>query len=273
MHSDVTKRLKLLSKQVLALTHIKELGNTDYKIAQFIETHIEGIKCSAAKFSKLKNAYRNSKYRSELTIDSYESIFNILDPHLKILGYVYNPTIYQYIKEGGTGISGGNSQKLNDLKGFWIGYSWYPQKSPKPEGTDRPEPYFNIFKVEILNSTTVRCKTKNVIFKNGSLRSIGTDRLSIELFTDDRAAYLTANISRTNNLGSKKYLSLSYTDTGNDKVNCGLAILKRVPEHDFDCIECGSKPMSYFTEPGDKIIITKLDKTKYFALDIDEIPH
>lgn len=185
---------------------------------------------SPSYFSKYKNVLKNDGYINSITEGTFTKILRSIDIIIsEELRLRWNDSIKAYELEQ-TVLDEFNDdqpipEKLIGLVGTWEGLSYNKKKSIKDK-----RDFYSYFKLRILDKERVICNSLRANFHKGRLKIISIDRVSIEISTDNRTIFLIGKIGLTEHLDKLNYLYMAYTDSGDQDVKSGNAILFRSKE-------------------------------------------
>lgn len=252
---------KLRYKFESAVTILTSNYGNKVTITNYLNINITDLKLTDVEFSRLLNPEGFSVAR----VRKYKAILSVIDPFiLKNYGYRWDEKGKCYRKA--RLVNNINREfeieRINALKGYWIGYSW-DQSTTESDPLDKE--YIHVFKVEIKDATNVVCETKQAALVEATMsKLIGKDKVAIELGPDQRKIFLIIDIGLLENkfLQTKEKFSLAYIDSGNSKVKAGLAFIERVEMDTYINTKVESRPTSTFKGVFNESRINKMRDTQ-----------
>jgi hypothetical protein len=211
-------------------TEIRELINTGLK-----------MNITPSQFSKLHGASRKSDYYSNVSEKLYKQIFEFINPIIEEKeSKVWSELDRKYMLPEDL-----HNHRLLGLVGTWKAYTW-----------DFEHSNVYAFKIKIIGIDKIICKTEETTFNNGCMRSLGTEKVSLEISHLERKVYVIVNIGtyQLEDLQRKPSFKLAYIDSGTTKIKAGFAFIERTNE-EYESIIPGGKPLSEFEIKGEDFII------------------
>ncbi len=252
---------KLRYKFESSVTILTSNYGNKLKIIDYLNQNITEFHLTDVEFSRLLNPEGFSVAR----IRKYKSILSVIDPFLiRNYGYKWDDKGKCYRKA--RSINSTNREfeieRINTLKGFWIGYSW-DKSTTESDPLDKE--YIHVFKVEIKDATNVVCETKQAALVEATMsKLIGKDKVAIELGPEQRKIFLIIDIGLLENkfLQTKEKFSLAYIDSGNSKVKAGLAFIVRVDIETYVNTKVESRATTSFDGVFNESRINKMRDTQ-----------
>ena len=248
---------KALSQRLFDGLQILRYDYTNLQVHEYILGKKEDVTFTYETFNKHKNACRKSSYLKEVRPKIFHTCFDVIDEMLAKPPYEYfwssgsGTELGKYLKKDE--IKGKREEeKLKGLIGVWKGLSWNKEETEKhPQKLD----HYNVFCAEVKGNRKIRVHTKFTLFNEGNIYPVGTDRISVEIGTENRRAYLTGYIGFGDDLAPVKVLHMTYSDTGDDEVKCGLSAFIRLTDTSFDTFETGCVTLDKLTEDEKRLAL------------------
>lgn len=260
IHNNTTyKSLSNHLKKALDILHKKYRDNEIVDTFNQLKIMKKGL--TKSNFSKYCNSDKKIIYRLKINETTFGKILTGLDSIILIeFNQKWNTEINQYEQNKEEEIDKNVIDKLAGFKGVWIGYSWNRDASAYYK-TDR----INIFVLEFRNVDDIRGKTENAEL-SGKVKVIGDNTLALELNATKtkRRIYIMVKIGKVDSYKNIKRIRFAYVDSGVDNVRCGIAIIERRINEEFDNIAVGNYKIDDIKDI-EPTILKKLIDTQHSA--------